>query len=234
MHNNREIPSSSYSRHQISINGSLSENTTLNEFPPPNDRLFTSSTTSSSLKVPLSDDVINELLSGDIISNPKNLLRLNKLACEQPNQWTVRSLVRSLEKLCDTKCYTYTSNDTVIMLELHLRTFASVLEAFIQSPAVLGRELREKLYKQLSEFNNIHNNISTVMEQGLNKTWRGKLQNLNVPDVELQISGIKRNYNIDFLLIHLRDTLHSLSDDETKFREGWRRFKEFFKGILGK
>jgi hypothetical protein len=48
----------------------------------------------------------------------------------------------------------------------------------------------------------------------------GKLQHLNMSDVELQPGGVKRNYNIDFLLIHLRDTLHSLSDDETKFREG--------------
>ncbi|PKC17722.1 TPR-like protein [Rhizophagus irregularis] len=230
MYNN--LPNS-YPRHQISVSGSLSENITLNESSLTNDRLFNPPIPSSSLKVPLSDDIINELLSGDLISNPKSLLKLNKLASEQPNQWTVRSLVRALEKLCDTKCYTYTSNDTAIILELHLRTFASVLEAFIQSPAVLGRELREKLYKQLVEFNNIHNNISTVMEQGLNKTWRGTLRNLNVPDVELQTSGIKRNYNIFFLLIHLRDTLHSLSDDETRFREGWRRFKDFFKGILG-
>ncbi|CAG8531666.1 2436_t:CDS:2 [Rhizophagus irregularis] len=185
MYNN--LPNS-YPRHQISVSGSLSENITLNESSLTNDRLFNPPIPSSSLKVPLSDDIINELLSGDLISNPKSLLKLNKLASEQPNQWTVRSLVRALEKLCDTKCYTYTSNDTAIILELHLRTFASVLEAFIQSPAVLGRELREKLYKQLVEFNNIHNNISTVMEQGLNKTWRGTLRNLNVPDVELQTS----------------------------------------------
>ncbi|GBB96387.1 hypothetical protein RclHR1_02740018 [Rhizophagus clarus] len=229
MHNNREIL-----QHQPS--GSLSENTTLNESSLPNDRLFTPTTLipSSSLKVPLGDDIINELLSGDIISNPKALLKLTKLASEQPSQWSARSLVRSLEKLCDTKCYTYTSGETAIILELHLRAFAAVLEAFIQNPAVLGRELREKLYRSLTDFNNIHHKISTVMEQGL-KTWRGKggLQNFNVPDVELQTSGVKRNYNIDFLLIHLRDTIHSLSDDESTFREGWRRFKEFFKGILG-
>src|SRR6266498_1658583 len=105
----------------------------------------------------------------------------------------------------------------------NLRTFAAVLEAFCQNPIILTRKLREGLYNVLTEFNNIHHNITVAMEQGLHKTWRGKLQHLNVVDVELPCGSVQRNYNIDFLLIHLRDTLHSLSDDETKFREGWRR-----------
>src|ERR1043165_2437498 len=41
------------------------------------------------------------------------------------------------------------------------------------------------------------------------------------------------NYNIDFLLIHLRDTLHSLRDDETWFEEILRRVKEILKAALG-
>src|SRR5437764_15130320 len=43
----------------------------------------------------------------------------------------------------------------------------------------------------------------------------------------------KRNYNIDFLLIHIRDTLHSLRDDETWFRETLRRVKDILKAALG-
>src|ERR1043165_1032470 len=41
------------------------------------------------------------------------------------------------------------------------------------------------------------------------------------------------NYNIDFLLIHLRDTLHSLHDDETWFEEILRRVKDILKAALG-
>ncbi|GBB87808.1 hypothetical protein RclHR1_01430017 [Rhizophagus clarus] len=42
----------------------------------------------------------------------------------------------------------------------------------------------------------------------------------------------KRNYNIDFLLIALRDTLHSLRDDDTWFQEIIRRSKELLKTIF--
>ncbi|KAF0407560.1 peptidase c14 [Gigaspora margarita] len=43
----------------------------------------------------------------------------------------------------------------------------------------------------------------------------------------------KRNYNIDFLLLHLRDTLHCMRNDENKFLEVWRRIRELLHIILG-
>ncbi|CAI2176397.1 2563_t:CDS:2 [Funneliformis geosporum] len=188
--------------------------------------------TDSFLKVPIMDDRIEELLD---ISKPSNLSELKKLAENHPTQWSPKSLISALERLADTSPYSYTVKETVVMFELHLRTFASVLEVFCQNPIILNRNLRQRLYDSLAEFNDIHHNISVATYQGLHKTWKGKLQHLNVADIELDLpSGcVQRNYNIDFLLIHLRDTIHSLSDDETKFREGWRRVREFFKGVLG-
>ncbi|RIA95114.1 hypothetical protein C1645_758209 [Glomus cerebriforme] len=215
--------------HGSSSQITFSESTTLNENNSYSNNNRSSPIKNSFLKVPLSDDYIDGLL---VISNPEKLYELKKLAEECPTQWTPKSLVNSLEKLCDTSYYNHTSSDTANMLELHLRTFVAVLEAFIQNPVILNHKLREKLYSHLKDFNEVHHNITVAMEQGLDKTWKKGLQRFN-SDINPQVGGVKRNYNVDYLLIHLRDTLHSLCDDETKFREGWRRFKDFFKGVLG-
>jgi hypothetical protein len=47
-----------------------------------------------------------------------------------------------------------------------------------------------------------------------------------------QIMIKKRNYNINFLSIYLRDTIHSLRDYETWFQETIRRTKELLKAVL--
>ncbi|CAG8455448.1 8220_t:CDS:2 [Funneliformis mosseae] len=228
------VPPNSYSPSQIhrQDSGTLSELSNSDEKKPLPNKPHASPMTSSFLKVPIMDDQIEELLD---ISKPSNLSELKKLAENHPTQWSPKSLISALERLSDTSSYSYTVKETFIIFELHLRTFASVLEVFCQNPIILNRNLRQRLYDSLTEFNDIHHNISSAMEHGLHKTWKGKLQHLNVVDIELDLPTgcVQRNYNIDFLLIHLRDTIHSLSDDETKFREGWRRVKEFFKGVLG-
>src|SRR5205823_559869 len=43
----------------------------------------------------------------------------------------------------------------------------------------------------------------------------------------------KKNCNIDFLLVHLRDTLRSLRDDETWFEEILQRVKDNLNAALG-
>ncbi|CAG8564917.1 16239_t:CDS:2 [Funneliformis caledonium] len=228
------VPPNSYSPSQIhrQDSGTLSELSNSDEKKPLPNKPHASPMTSSFLKVPIMDDQIEELLD---ISKPSNISELKKLAENHPTQWSPKSLISALERLSDTSSYNYTVKETFIIFELHLRTFASVLEVFCQNPIILNRNLRQRLYDSLTEFNDIHHNISSAMEHGLHKTWKGKLQHLNVVDIELDLPTgcVQRNYNIDFLLIHLRDTIHSLSDDETKFREGWRRVKEFFKGVLG-
>ncbi|POG58773.1 hypothetical protein GLOIN_2v1488344 [Rhizophagus irregularis DAOM 181602=DAOM 197198] len=80
----------------------------------------------------------------------------------------------------------------------------------------------------------IHRKTTQVFEIGVDNNFKSNFnqfnqQNNNQDD---QIITKKRNYNIDFLLIHLRDTLHSLRDDETLFQEIIRRVKKLLKTAL--
>ncbi|PKY39839.1 hypothetical protein RhiirA4_453097 [Rhizophagus irregularis] len=66
---------------------------------------------------------------------------------------------------------------------------------------------------------------------------RASITNTHPISNQLQISKDgdaikKRNYNNDYLLIHLRDTLHCLRDDETWFQEIIRRTRELLKVAL--
>src|SRR5256886_16712427 len=72
------------------------------------------------------------------------------------------------------------------------------------------------------------------MQEGNDNKYRSDFQfNQLQANKEDEVTIIKkRNYNIDFLLIHLRDTLHSLRDDETWFQEILRRIKELLSAIL--
>src|SRR5207245_3085787 len=66
-----------------------------------------------------------------------------------------------------------------------------------------------------------------------NKVYNSLAQFAEIYHKTTQVIGIKRhNYNIDFLLIYLRDTLHSLCDDKTWFQGLLQRVKEFLKVIL--
>ncbi|CAG8835112.1 20878_t:CDS:2, partial [Gigaspora margarita] len=59
------------------------------------------------------------------------------------------------------------------------------------------------------------------------------LPDLAISNEDKVYKDVKCNYNIDFLLLHLRDTLHCMRDDENKFLEVWRRTKELLRKILG-
>src|SRR2546430_6906228 len=72
------------------------------------------------------------------------------------------------------------------------------------------------------------------MQEGNDNKYRSDFQfNQLQANKEDEVTIIKkRNYNIDFLLIHMRDTMHSLRDDETWFQEILRRTKELLSAIL--
>ncbi|CAG8825289.1 24358_t:CDS:1, partial [Gigaspora rosea] len=90
----------------------------------------------------------------------------------------------------------------------------------------------------------IHFRSTEVNEQGFDNVFRSKFEDFNpspksttLPDLAISNEGkvykdVKRNYNIDFLLLHLRDTLHCMRDDEDKFLEVWRRTKDLLRKIL--
>ena len=62
----------------------------------------------------------------------------------------------------------------------------------------------------------IHRKTTQVVEEGLQNNFRSNFDQFNQhddnEDEKIIIKG--RNYNVDFLLIHLRDTLHCLRDEK--------------------
>ena len=114
------------------------------------------------------------------------------------------------------------------ILELHIRTIVAVLEKICITMMHLSKELRDKVYNSLAKFAEIHKRTTQDMKEGFDNNYKYSLNQLN----QLQNITNKRNYNIDFLLIHLRDTLHSLRDDETWFQEVLQRTKELFKAVF--
>ncbi|CAG8607388.1 26862_t:CDS:2, partial [Gigaspora margarita] len=119
------------------------------------------------------------------------------------NKISHKMLVYSLELLADSSVFKFYSIEAISELELHLRTLVALIEVICKT--------------QFENFNPSSN--STTSSDILN-------------DSKVYKNG-KRNYNIDFLLLHLRDTLHCMRDDETKFSEVWRRAKKFLRIILG-
>ncbi|KAF0437063.1 anaphase promoting complex subunit CDC27 [Gigaspora margarita] len=159
-------------------------------------------------------------------TNIHNIYSLKKILENiENNKISKNILVNSLELLADSSVFKYYSIEIISELELHLRTLVSLIE--------------------LGKFAEIHFRSTEVNEQGFNKVFIPQFDNFNPssksttsPDLansndsKIYKDG-KRNYNIDFLLLHLRDTLHCMRDDENKFLEVWRRIKELLRIILG-
>ncbi|CAI2171265.1 7321_t:CDS:2 [Funneliformis geosporum] len=166
------------------------------------------------------------------LSKPKHLYAL-KLLFENPlNEFSSQVLRDSLVRLADPTPFDHYSRESMAILELHLRTWSIVLERICFLPMRLSRELRENVYDSLAEFVEIHRKTTRVVQDGIDNNYRYEFNQFN-PQRENDENMIKkRNYNIDFLLIHLRDTLHSLRDDETWFQEIIRRTKDLLNAVL--
>jgi hypothetical protein len=164
----------------------------------------------------------------------ENLFAL-KLLFENPlNQFSPAILRNSLVTLADPTLFDFYDKLSVTRLELHIRTLVAVLEQICFTPMRLSKELRDKVYDSLAKFAEIHNKTTQVMQEGIYNNYRPEFNQFNQLQDNKEYENIvnKRNYNIDFLLIHLRDTLHSLCDDETLFQEIIRRTKELLKAAL--
>ncbi|PKY27380.1 protein prenylyltransferase [Rhizophagus irregularis] len=164
----------------------------------------------------------------------KYLYALKLLFENLQNEFSPQILRDTLVALADPTPFDFYAKQSVTRLELHLRTWVTVLERICFSPIVLSKELRDKVYNSLSKFAEIHRKTTQVIEIGLDNNFRSNFNQLNQQsnNQDDQIITKKRNYNIDFLLIHLRDTLHSLRDDETWFQEIIRRTKNLLKTAL--
>ncbi|GBB84806.1 hypothetical protein RclHR1_11380004 [Rhizophagus clarus] len=153
-----------------------------------------------------------------------------KLLFEDPlNQFSSEVLRACLIALAEPPTFDYHEKMIVAKLELHMRTLVAVLEQICISTMRLSKELRDKVHNSLPKFAGIHKHAIQVMQEGND--------NISVSD-PVQSNKLKnniiirRNYNIDFLLIHLRDTLNSLRDDETWLREIFRTTILSLKGVL--
>jgi hypothetical protein len=165
------------------------------------------------------DDKVEKLLLNDL-TKPKYLYALKLLFENFQNNFSSQILINSLKSLANPDLFDYYSKDCIARLELHLRTWVAVLEQiqFSQPPIVLSKDLQDKVYSSLVKFADIY--YKTIQVDGNLK--------LNFH----QEKDEKYNYNINFLLIHLRDTLNSLRNDETWFQELLKKIKDLLSTIL--
>src|SRR5581483_5993564 len=136
--------------------------------------------------------------------------------------------------LADPTPFNYYSEENVTGLELHLRTLVIVLERICFLPKLrLSRELRENVFNSLVNFAEIHKKTTQVMEEGLENSFKINLNINQQQRNDHEYHSKKQNYNIDFLLIHLRDTLHGLRDDDNWFQGLLEKVKDLLKAIFG-
>ncbi|CAG8807133.1 27832_t:CDS:1, partial [Gigaspora margarita] len=148
-----------------------------------------------------------------------------------------KMLVESIKLLADSSVFDYYSIEAISELELHLRTLVSLIEVICKYEIRIQHNVREKIYAELGNFAEKHFRSTEIYEQGFNKVFRAQFEDFNPPSKSMTSSNLnisndrkvykdgKRNYNIDFLLLYLRDTLHCMRDDENKFSEICKRMK---------
>ncbi|RIA87515.1 hypothetical protein C1645_740073 [Glomus cerebriforme] len=167
------------------------------------------------------DNKVKELIKD--LTETKSLYALKLLFENFQCKFSSQVLINSLKALANPTLFDYYSKENIARLELHLRTLVAVLEQICFSPTVLSKDLQDNVCHSLSKFAEIHQKTTQVTEIVNNNFQRNE-------DIRCNIN--KCNYNIDFLLIHLRDTLHSIRDDKTLFQELLRRVKNVYSTIL--
>ncbi|GBB89783.1 hypothetical protein RclHR1_01660002 [Rhizophagus clarus] len=181
------------------------------------------------------DEKVEELICKDL-TKINNLFALKSLFENPLNQFSSGTLRNSLITLADPRPFDFYDNLSVARLELHLRIWVAILEKICVAPMRLSKELRDNIYNSLAKFAEIHRKTTQVTQDGIYNSYKSSFSQFNQlqqDDKDDEIFINKRNYNIDFLLIHLRDTLHSLRDDETWFQEIMRRTKSLLKSVFG-
>src|SRR5688572_3773854 len=158
------------------------------------------------------DEKVKELIKE--LTESKCLYALKLLFENLQNKFSSQTLINSLKALANPTLFDYYSKENMARLELHLRTWVAVLEQihFSLSPIILSKDLQDKIYDSLARFAEIHHKAIRALQK--------------------DDKNINFNYNIDFLLIHLRDTLHSLRNDEAVFQEMIRRIKDFLNAVI--
>ncbi|CAB5103679.1 unnamed protein product [Rhizophagus irregularis] len=168
----------------------------------------------------ISDRKVMSLIKN--LNETKFLYSLKLLFEYLQNEFSNKVLIDSLIALAHpTPFNLYYSKETINRLELQLRTWVAVLERICFSPIRLTKELRDKIYNSLAKFTEIHQKTTQIIK-GLENNF----------EFNFNRNESVRNYNIDSLLIHMRDTLNSLRDNETWFQEIIRKIKVSLKVAL--
>src|SRR5438128_1205282 len=105
---------------------------------------------------------------------------------------------------------TFNETTTTIELELHLRTYALTLEACGKRAIRIAREFHKKLYVQLVKLCDLYQQFA---EKG-------------------SALGQVENYNIDFFLLHLHDTLHAMDNEKAHLFKILRPLKAAFTSLV--
>ncbi|PKC58088.1 hypothetical protein RhiirA1_541273 [Rhizophagus irregularis] len=193
-----------------------------------------------------SDEKVKKLI--EELAEVKYLYALKLLFENFQEQISDHVLVKSLEELANPALFkSYYYKESAARLELHIRTWIAALERVLFLEIRLTRETRNQLYNSLAKFAKIHRKTTQVMKEGLENNIRPKINKAVEERLENDFNpnynslknnqgnekiAKKRNYNIDFLLTHLRDTLYSLRDDENWVQEIFRRLMTFLKTFL--
>ncbi|GBC08353.1 hypothetical protein RclHR1_08060001 [Rhizophagus clarus] len=164
------------------------------------------------------DDEVEELLRN--LTKPKYLHELKLLFENLQNKFSSQILISSLKSLANPDLFDYYSKDYIARLELHLRTWVAVLERiqFSKPRIVLRKDLQDKVFNSLAKFAEIYHKTTQVVDNNL--------------ELNFHQENEIYNYNINFLLIYLRDTLNSLRDDESWLQELLKRIKDLLITIL--
>ncbi|RIB27294.1 hypothetical protein C2G38_2160889 [Gigaspora rosea] len=154
-----------------------------------------------------------------------NLIEFKQLVEDFEIKLTEDILINALESLSDASSFKCQSESTMVRLEVHLRTWMATLERVYYSPCVLRYEVREQLYRRLRDFDVIHHGMTNAFKQGVGNSFKSKGKSMEISNNNNIYMNFP-NCDIKFLLVHLRDTLHNMRDDETRIDEGLRRMND--------
>ncbi|CAG8577299.1 22375_t:CDS:2 [Dentiscutata erythropus] len=156
-------------------------------------------------------------------SDPSNLYGFKLLVEDLRLKLPSKILINALKLLSDVSLFDYYTEDIISHFELHLRTWVATLERVVCSSIAsifLNQEFYDKLYSSLVSFIDIHYHITLFFKQ----------------EVDLDIAGDNylhfQNYNVNFLLIHLRDSLHSIRNNKTRSDEFLKQGKDFLLSLI--
>ncbi|CAG8716549.1 2300_t:CDS:2, partial [Gigaspora margarita] len=156
-------------------------------------------------------------------SDPSNLFGFKLLVEDFKLKLPSKLLINALKLLSDVSLFDYYTEDIISHFELHLRTWVATLERVVCSSIasiLLNQEFYDKLYSSLVSFIDIHYHITLFFKQEVNLDIAG--------DNHLHF----QNYNVNFLLIHLRDSLHSIRNNKTRSDEFLKQGKDFLLSLI--